>query len=394
MKNDKKNNQLPVERLNENFFATLNSAITRKTASGADVIRMDIGSPDLPPADHVIAALSRAAARSESHGYQSHRGIKSLRNAWIQMIQDRFGLVLGEEKLLPLMGSKEGVFHLSLAWLNPGDLVLVPDPGYQTYAQAARFAKAEPYFLPLLPERNFIPDLDAIPATIAQRARILWLNYPNNPTGAVAPMEFFVRAVRFCRQYGILLCHDAAYLQVTFDGYQGPSVFQVPNAEEVALEFYSLSKVYNMAGWRVGCVAGQPDAITALLKLKTHADSGHFLPVMEAAVSALTGDQSWVEARNELYRVRRDLLVAGLEKIGLEPNRPKAAIYVWCPVPIGWSSETFALALLEHVHVSVAPGSIFGSHGEGYVRISLTQPEARIREALERLGNFIGQEGR
>ncbi len=382
---------LPVNRLGENFFATLYREIARKTASGADVIRLDIGSPDLPPADHVIEALTHSAAQVDSHGYQSHRGTQALRKAWVELLQQRHNVSLDEETVLPLIGSKEGVFHLSLAWLNPGDRVLVPDPGYQTYTQSARLARAEPFLMPLLPENGYLPDLEAIPEKIACRARILWLNYPNNPTGAVASLDFFNRAVGFCHQYDILLCHDAPYMQVTYEGYQSPSVFQVPGALDVAIEFGSLSKVYNMAGWRVGFAAGQVDAIAALVKLKTHADSGHFLPIMEAAVSALTGDQSWVEARNEIYRVRRDVLVAGLRSLGLNPNQPQAAIYVWCPLPSGWDSEDFVLTLLENAHVSVAPGSIFGPHGEGFFRISLTQPEERIREALERIRGWFNE---
>ena len=350
---------------------------------------MDIGSPDLAPATHIIEALTHGATRTDSHGYQSHRGTEDLRKAWIGMVRDWYGVTLGDELVLPLIGSKEGVFHLSLAWLNPGDLVLVPDPGYQTYAQAARFTRAEAVFIPLLPENEFLPDLEAIPEDAARKARMLWLNYPNNPTGAISPLDFFQQAVEFCRQYDILLCHDAAYLQVTFDGYQAPSVLQVPGASEVAVEFYSLSKVYNMAGWRVGFAAGKKQAVAALLKIKTHADSGHFLPVIEAATSALTGDQSWVEERNILYQERRDVLVKGLRKMGLEPNMPEAAIYVWCPVPGGSDSIGFVLSLLENTGVSMAPGVVFGPRGEGFVRVSLTQPKARVEEALSRMEGWL-----
>ena len=389
MNENNKSAPLPVDRLTDNYFAILNVMIAQKAASGEDIIRMDIGSPDLAPATHIIEALTHGATRTDSHGYQSHRGTEDLRKAWIGMVRDWYGVTLGDELVLPLIGSKEGVFHLSLAWLNPGDLVLVPDPGYQTYAQAARFTRAEAVFIPLLPENEFLPDLEAIPEDAARKARMLWLNYPNNPTGAISPLDFFQQAVEFCRQYDILLCHDAAYLQVTFDGYQAPSVLQVPGASEVTVEFYSLSKVYNMAGWRVGFAAGKKQAVAALLKIKTHADSGHFLPVIEAATSALTGDQSWVEERNILYQERRDVLVKGLRKMGLEPNMPEAAIYVWCPVPGGSDSIGFVLSLLENTGVSMAPGVVFGPRGEGFVRVSLTQPKARVEEALSRMEGWL-----
>jgi LL-diaminopimelate aminotransferase len=215
------------------------------------------------------------------------------------------------------------------------------------------------------------------------------LNYPNNPTGAVTDLDFFESAVSFCRQHGILLCHDAAYTQITFDGYHAPSMLQVPGASEVAVEFNTLSKSHNMAGWRVGAAVGQPDSIAALLKLKTHADSGHFLPVIQAAVSAMTGDQSWLSERNATYQVRRDAVVTGLKKMGLRPNHPKASLYVWFPVPGRWDSESFALTLLENAHVSLAPGTVFGSQGQGYIRISLTRPLERIHQALDRIHHWL-----
>jgi LL-diaminopimelate aminotransferase len=386
---NKMNATLPVDRLKDNFFAVLNIKISERMASGADIIRMDIGSPDLPPADHIIEAVSQTATRVDSHGYQSHRGTGDLRRAWISMFQDQYGVELDDEMVLPLMGSKEGVFHLSLAWLTSGDLVLVPNPGYQTYAQAARFAGAEVVAFPLLSENGYLPDFRAIPEDTARKARMLWLNYPNNPTGSTSTLEVFRSAVEFCAEYNILLCHDAAYFQVTFDGYQAPSIMQVPGAAEEAVEFYSLSKVYNMAGWRVGFVAGMGRAVTALLKLKTHADSGHFLPILDAATVALMGDQSWIKERNAIYQTRRDILVEGLMRLGLEPVQPRAAIYVWCPIPNKRDSIGFVLSLLESTGVSLAPGVVFGEMGEGFVRISLTQPKERIEEALRRMEGWL-----
>ena len=382
----------PTTRLPDNFFAVIENRVAELRARGVDIIRLDIGSPDLPPAPHIIAALAQAAERANSHGYQSHRGPEALREAWSGMYAHTFGVATNPDEVLPLLGSKEGVFHLSLALLNPGDVALIPDPGYQTYAAGAVFAGAEPVYIPLLPENHFLPDLASIPAETARRAKILWLNYPNNPTAATAPLEFFAEAVEFCRQHGILLCHDAAYNQVTFYGYRAPSVLEVPGAAEVTVEFSTLSKSHNMAGWRVGAAVGQPAALAALLKLKTHADSGHFLPVLEAATAALSGDQSWLAERNAIYAARRDVVVRALREIGLNPEMPQASLYVWCPLPEGWdSAHEFVLALLEKTHVSLAPGSIFGPRGEGFVRFSLVQPEARLAEAMARIGEAVNR---
>jgi LL-diaminopimelate aminotransferase len=385
----------PTTRLSDNFFATINGHIAELCATGADVIRLDIGSPDLPPAPHIIAELSQSAEKSNTHGYQSHRGTAALREAWAVLYQRLHGVAVNPDGLVPLMGSKEGVFHLSLALLKPGDVVLVPDPGYQTYAAGASFAGAEPVSISLLPENNYLPDLFAIPPEVARRTKILWLNYPNNPTTAVAPLEFFSQAVDFCRHYHILLCHDAAYTQVTFDGYRASSVLEVPGAAEVAIEFNTLSKSHNMAGWRVGVAVGQPKALAALLKLKTHADSGHFLPVLEAATAALTGDQSWLVERNLVYQERRDLVVTALREMGLNPGIPQASLYIWLPLPEDWtSSSEFVLTLLERAYVSLAPGTIFGPRGEGFVRISLVQPGERLAEAMERMAEVNRYKGK
>ncbi|MBS1248503.1 MAG: LL-diaminopimelate aminotransferase [Chloroflexi bacterium] len=376
----------PIDKLTPNFFATLNDKIFALESAGAEVIRLDIGSPDLPPAPHIVKALTRAASQPGKHGYQSHRGTAALREGWGEMYQSVHGVSLDPEtEILPLLGSKEGVFHLSLALLNPGDIVLIPDPGYQTYAQGALLAGAEPVPLPLLPQNNYLPDLESIPEDVAQRAKLLWLNYPHNPTAATASLDFFAEAVDFCRRLDILLCHDAPYAQITFDGYQAPSVLQVPGAGEVAIEFNTLSKSHNMAGWRSGVVVGQPQALCALLKLKSHADSGHFLPILEASTAALTGDQSWLVERNAIYQERRDVVVTALGEMGHAPRVPKASLYVWFPVLNDLPSEDFVLRLLEEAHLSLAPGTIFGPRGEGYVRLSLTQPIEKITEAMERM---------
>jgi LL-diaminopimelate aminotransferase len=258
-----------------------------------------------------------------------------------------------------------------------------------TYSQGARFAGAEPYPLALLQDNDYLPDFSAIPREVAQRAKLMWLNYPHNPTAAVAPLATFASAVSFCQDHGILLCHDAAYTQITYDGYRAPSVLEVPGAVDVVVEFNSLSKSHNMAGWRVGVAVGHEDSLAALLKLKTHADSGQFLPVMEAAVAALTSDQSWLEERNAIYQRRREVVLAALRKTGFEVSTPKASLYVWLKLPDPWDSENFVLRLLDETYLSLSPGSIFGPQGDGYVRISLTQPVETLQEAMERLCNWV-----
>ncbi len=379
----------PAERLNRlttQYFACLNAKIVALQAEGADVIRLDIGSPDLPPPPEVIAALVNSAAQPDHHGYQSHNATQALRQAWADLYQRLYGVTLDPDReILPLLGSKEGIFHLTLALVNPGEVVLIPDPGYLTYTQSALLAGGEPYYLPLQPECHFLPDLEAIPEAIARRAKILWLNYPNNPTAAVAPREFFAQAAAFARHYDVLLCHDAAYSRVTFEGYLAPSPLQIPGAREVVIEFNSLSKSHNMAGWRVGAVLGQAEALGALYKLKTNADSGHFLPILEAATVALSTEQSWLDERNLHYQRRRDLVVDGLHRLGLPVATPLASIYVWSPVPPGWRALDFTTAMLESAHVSLTPGTVFGAHGEGYLRIALTQSEERIAEAMQRM---------
>lgn len=372
--------------LDTQYFAGLDRKIAELKAGGADVIRLDVGDPDMPPAEHIIAALSRSAAAPGHHGYQSNRGTPALRTAWVEMYRRLYQVELDPEtELTPLMGSKVGIFHTIMALAGLGDVVLVPDPGYLAYETSAIIAQAEAYPLPLLPENDFLPDLAAIPEAVARRAKLLWLNYPNNPTGAVAPLEFFEAAVAFARRYDLLLCHDAAYSLVTFDGYRAPSLLQVPGAKEVSLELNTLSKSYNMAGWRVGAAVGNAAAVRALFSLKSYVDSGHFLPVMDAATAALTGDQSWLQARNAVYQRRRDRLMAGLRSMGFSPFLPQASLYIWCPLPQGWTSAAFCEALLSEAHVSLTPGVVFGRCGEGYARISLSVADERIEEALHRM---------
>jgi|YNPBryantNP2012_1023418.scaffolds.fasta_scaffold00318_19 LL-diaminopimelate aminotransferase len=357
---------------------------------GLDVIRLDMGDPDLPPPEEVIEVLTCSARVPHHHGYSSYRGLPVLRQAIAGYYEKRFGVTLdADTQVLPLIGSKEGIVHMAMACLDPGDLVLVPDPGYAPYTMGALLAGAEVYTFPLLAENGFLPDLDAIPAAIADRAALMWLNYPNNPTGATADLEFFAQAVDFARRHGLLLCHDAPYCDVCYDGYRAPSILQVRGAEEVAVEFNSLSKTFNMPGWRVGMAVGNTDAITALATIKSNVDSGMFHPVQEAAARALATDQAWIARRNAIYQERMEIVIRALERAGMETTRPRASLYVWAQVPRGWGSEQFALKLLEETGVVAAPGTFFGPAGEGYIRLSVTAPKERLQNAMERLCNFV-----
>ncbi len=375
-----------ISNLPPYVFARLGERIRELAAQGRDIIRLDIGSPDLPPPDLVIEALCRSVRDPSRHGYGGFYGTPELRRAMAAYYERRFGVKLDPNKeVAALIGSKEGIANMALAFVAPGEVVLVPDPGYPTYTLGTLLAGGVPYRVPLLAENGYLPDLEAIPADVARTAKILWLNYPNNPTGATAPLEFFERAVHFARQHDLLVCHDNPYCDITFDGYVAPSLLQVPGAREVALEFNSLSKTYNMAGWRVGMAVGNALAVEALARTKTNIDSGIFLPIQDAAAVALSSDQSWLTERNEIYRQRRDLILAALQAVGIEADRPMAGLYVWARVPAGYTSGEFATRLLEEAGISVTPGAAFGQYGEGYIRLSLGMDTDRIREAMDRL---------
>jgi LL-diaminopimelate aminotransferase len=382
----------PADRtsvLAPHYFATLSARLAAMQAAGVDVIRLDEGSPDLPPSPHIIQSLVESANRADTHSYQPHRGPSSLRLAWADMYRRLYHMELDPEReIVPLLGSKEGIFHLLQATINPDELTLVPDPGYITYTRGTLFAGGKVAYFPLLEERDYLPDLSAISPSLAERARMIWLNYPNNPTGGCANLDFFAQAVEFARRHRLLLCHDAAYTQVTYDGYQAPSLMQVPGAKEVAIEFNTLSKSHNMAGWRVGAAVGNADVLRTLFTLKTNADSSHFLPVLQAAVTAMNGDQSWLAERNDIYRQRRDVILEALHRLGLDARTPKGSLYVWSRIPLRFTSDQFVEQLLERGQVSLTPGSFFGQNGEGYVRISITAPIDRISDAMERLTRF------
>ena len=384
----------PAERVSgikPYFFASLEKTITELRKTGMDVIRLDMGSPDLPPQDFIIESLVDSARRPDTHGYGPSGGSASLRAAFASYYLDRFDLQLDPEKeILGLIGSKEGIFNLSQVLINPGDLVLLPDPCYPVYPVGATIAQAETYSMPLLAENAFLPDLDAIPEEVADRAKLMWLNYPNNPTGAVAPFGFFEKVVAFAKKHQIVIAHDAPYVDVCFDNYQAPSILQVPGAKEVAVEFNSLSKTYNMAGWRVGVAAGNPEIIRLLRMYKSQMDSSLFKPVMQAAETALLGDQKWIEDRNQVYQERRDLIVDTLKEIGFELEVPKASLYVWAHLPEPWTdSIEFCDTLIRQTGVSITPGVVYGESGAGFVRVSLVTPVERLAEAMARMKKWM-----
>ncbi|MEX2144653.1 MAG: aminotransferase class I/II-fold pyridoxal phosphate-dependent enzyme [Anaerolineales bacterium] len=378
-----------IAQLKPYFFAELGKRITALRAKGADVVRLDIGSPDLPPPGFILEAMFESASQANTHGYTLGQ-TQPYRSAVAAYYEKRFGVQLdAKTEAVDLIGSKEGLFILSQVMLNPGDVSLVPDPAYSVYAKSAEIAGGQPYAMPLLEKNAFLPDLDAIPADILKKAKLLWLNYPNNPTGAVADLAFFERAVAFARKHELLLAHDNPYCDVGFNGYHAPSLLQVPGAKDVSIEFNSLSKTYNMAGWRLGMAVGQAQAIKFIDTYKSQQDSALFAPFMVAAESAMLGDQSWLAERNRVYQTRRDAVVDALHRAGLRVAPPQAALYVWVPLPEGEDSMTFCNQMLEEIAVSTTPGIVFGKHGEGYLRISLVTDVERLREGAERIAAWL-----
>lgn len=382
---------------------------------GVDVIALDMGSPDLPPDQPIIEALVKSARNPNHYGYSSFTGTPAVRRAFAEFYARRFDVALDPEKeVLLLIGSKEGIYHLSFAYLDPGDVALIPDPSYPTYAAAAQLAGATPHFMPLnvasvlsskngraealagwygdpakASASNWLPDFDAIPADVLTQAKLLWLNYPNNPTASIAPLSFFEQAVAFCRQHNLLLVHDNPYSETGYDGYRAPSILQVPGAKDVAVEFFSLSKSHNMAGMRVGALVGNAAVVETVAALKSNVDTGSFIAIQDAAVEALTGDQSWLETRQEIYRQRRDVVVAALREAGCAVETPHATIYVWAQLPPSApGSAAWCMQVLEATGVSLTPGTAFGQHGEGYIRVALTAPVERLREAMARVVAF------
>jgi len=368
------------------LFAEIDRKVQEKKKAGVDVISLGIGDPDLPTPPRIVHVLQEAAADPANHRYASYFGLAELRQAIADWYGDRSGVTLDPStEILPTLGSKDGIAHVPLALVDPGDVVLAPDPGYTVYVTGALMAGAEPYTMPLTIENNWLPDLDAIPQEIAQRARLMWLNYPNNPTAAVADRDFLERAVAFCRRHDIILCHDAPYSEIAFDGYRPLTLFEIPGAKEIGLEFHSLSKTFNMTGWRIGWVCGRADLVGLIGQLKTNIDSGIFQAVQWAAIEALNGGDQETRAACDAYARRHRLVADTLNDIGWNIKPPRATFYVWAPVPPGYDSIGFAAHVLDEVGVNLTPGVGFGAHGEGYFRLSVTAPDARLEEAMARM---------
>lgn len=370
------------------LFAEIDAMKAKKIKEGVKVIDFGVGDPDLPTPKHIVEAMKKAVEKEEHHKYPSYEGMLSFRQAVANFYERRKGVKLDAEKeVISLIGSKEGIAHLPLAFVDRNDIVLVPDPGYPVYFASTILADGKPYKMPLKKENGFLPDLNAIPSEIAKKAKIMFLNYPNNPTASVAEKDFIKEAIDFCVDYNIILAHDAAYSELTFD-YRARSFLEVDNAFDVVIEFNSLSKTYNMTGWRIGFAVGNAEILNGLLKVKTNIDSGVFQAVQEAAIAAMTGSDEVIEKNNRIYMERRDLLVDGLRDAGFNVEKPKATFYVWCEVNM--SSMEFTKKLLNKAGILVTPGIGFGEYGEGFVRFALTRDVEVIKEAVERIKRTFG----
>jgi len=375
-----------LKQLPPYLFQEIDRLKAELIAKGVDVINLGVGDPDLPTPSHIITELERAARDPVNHQYASYSGMDDFKKSVAGWYKRRFNIELdARSEVLTLIGSKEGIAHLPLAFINPGDLSLVPSPAYPVYHITTMFAGGESYFMPLKSENHFLPDLKAIPSGIAHRAKLIYINYPNNPTGATAEREFFRQVIDFAREYKILVCHDAAYTEMAFDGYQPMSFLELPGAKEVGIEFHSLSKTYNMTGWRLGFAVGNSEALNGLGQIKSNIDSGVFNAIQYAGITALETDQSCITEMQKVYQERRDILIRGLRKIGLNPQTPRATFYVWCPTPPGYKSKDFTTLLLRQTGIVTTPGSGFGAAGEGYIRMALTVNKERIGEAVDRM---------
>ena len=375
-----------MEKLPPYLFVGISRTIAEKRARGEEVISFGIGDPDLPTPPHIIQRLHQASDDPANHRYPETDGLPRFRQAVATWYRRRFNVSLDPDKeVVPLIGAKEGIGHMALCFIDPGDVALVPDPGYPVYSIGTMFAGGESYYLPLREENAWLPELDSIPSDVLKNAKVLWLNYPNNPTSAIAPDEYFQRAIAFARCHSIAILHDASYSEVYYDGYKPLSFMELEGAREVGVEFHSLSKTYNMTGWRIGMAVGNAAMIDALFRVKSNLDSGVPQAVQEMAIAALEGPQECVEARNAIYQRRRDRLVAALQALGLRTTVPHATFYLWARVPPGFTSATFATTLLDERNIVVTPGSGYGSCGEGYVRLSLTLPDEQLEKGVQRL---------
>ncbi len=371
------------------LFVEINKKIAEKRGKGEDVISFAVGDPDLPTPPHILDRLVREAQVSANHRYPETNGLAEFRQAVARWYKRRFGVELDPAKeVVSLIGSKEGIGHVALALIDADDVALVPDPAYPVYAMGTLFAGGENYSVPLLEENGFLPELEDIPGHVLDRAKVLWINYPNNPTGAVAELDFYNRVVEFARKHDLAVCNDAPYSEITFDGYRPASFLEAEGAREVGIEFHSLSKTYNMTGWRIGMAVGNAELINALNTVKSNLDSGIPQAIQYAAIEALEGPQDCVQENAAIYQQRRDRLVQGLARLGLRVQPPKASFYLWARVPEGYTSVEYATKLLDQVSVVVTPGVGYGEQGEGYIRLSLTAPDNRIDEAIDRIASL------
>jgi LL-diaminopimelate aminotransferase len=370
------------------LFAQLDKKKAEAKARGVDIINMGIGDPDMPTFPAIVEALREAVLDPSTHDYPPYTGTLEYRKAACVWVAERFGVQEFDPvtECLASIGSKESIHNVFLAFVDPGDYTLIPDPGYPVYNTGTIFAGGIPHKMPLLAENNFLPDLSKIPTNIANKAKLMFLNYPNNPTSAVAPIEFFEETVKFCTKYGILLCHDMAYSEICFDNYRVPSIFNVKGAEEIAIEFHSFSKSYNMTGWRAGWVLGNKDAIQALSQVKTNVDSGIFKAIQRACLTAIKTDRKLIDERNDIYNGRRKAIVEGLKSLGWQIEAPKSSMFVWVAIPRRYSSAgAFCSDMLDECGIVVSPGNAFGEYGEGYFRLAMTTDVPRIKEAFKRM---------
>ncbi|BAY11452.1 pyridoxal phosphate-dependent aminotransferase [Calothrix sp. NIES-2098] len=378
-----------LEKIPPYLFAEINRKGNELVAKGVDIINLAVGDPDKPTPNHILQVMHEAIDDASTHNYPPYQGTQEFREAAAKWMERRFGVadLNPNTEVVSSIGSKEAIHNTFLAFVEAGDYTLIPDPGYPVYRTSTIFAGGESFTMPLKAENQFLPDLNAIPEEVARKAKLLWVNYPNNPTGALATLEFFEELVAFCKQYDILLCHDNAYSEMAYDGYKPPSVLQVPGAKDVAIEFHSLSKSYNMTGWRIGFVVGNALGIQGLTQVKSNVDSGVFKAIQACAIAAYSTNDEELQSVISVYQNRRDIIVKGLQSLGWPIQPPQATLYVWVPVPSGYTSAEFVNLLLDKCGILVPPGNGYGAAGEGFFRIALTVADERMHEAIQRLKN-------